>query len=77
MKELQLSVYTNTKDKDGTSITNSLVSTVVLNAKFDTHNEAVAFHDDIAAVCQKHSVTPEMVSNAKFFGGNLLGYKKQ
>lgn len=72
MKELQLSVYTNTKDKEGTS--NELVSTVVLNAKFNTHTEAVAFHDDIAAVCQKHSVTPEQISNQKFFGGKLLGY---
>ncbi len=45
MKELNLSVYTS---RDGES-------KVTMTSLFDTHGEAVAFHDDLAAVCNKHS----------------------
>ena len=41
MKELNLSISSGT-DKD---------NSVVLTAKFDTHDEAVAFHDGLARLC--------------------------
>jgi hypothetical protein len=42
MKELNLSVSTGGEGKE---------NTVVLTAKFATHDEAVAFHDGLARLC--------------------------
>lgn len=46
MKELTLSVYTN--QEGGTS-------KVTMNAIFDNHTDAVAFHDGVADLCKRHS----------------------
>ena len=46
MKELNLTVYTSGGE-----------AKVTMTATFETHDQAVAFHDGVARLCREHSVS--------------------
>jgi hypothetical protein len=61
MKELSLSVSTGGEGKD---------NTVVITGKFDTHQEAVLFHAQVAKFCADATRPPNS------FGGKLITWRK-
>lgn len=65
MKDLNLSVTTSSSEDKG--------NTVVLTAKFDTHDEAVAFHDGLARLCgnSKKSTGRSLVPSFMFDKGRV------
>jgi hypothetical protein len=64
MNELNMSIYTGKNDENK----------VTLTAAFDTHDEAVAFHNGMAELCNKHSHKGKSVvsTTATNWAGKLL-----
>lgn len=50
MKSLNMAIYTGTDEGKGES------NKVTLTASFGTHEDAVHFHEDLAELCNQHSL---------------------
>lgn len=63
MNELNMSIYTGKNEENK----------VTLTAAFDSHDEAVAFHNGLADLCNKHSRKGSVASNpVSSWTGKLL-----